>query len=74
MGFGPCGFDPRSRHRHYLRSQRTTHSPHSLVDAALADGVVSASERRDLEAAAKLLAVDPSGMQAMLLDEHGVEA
>ncbi|MEX0701400.1 MAG: exonuclease domain-containing protein [Planctomycetales bacterium] len=38
----------------------------SLVGAALADGTVSELERRDLEAVTRLLAVDPSIVQALL--------
>lgn len=50
--------DVVSAHHAYLES---------LVAAAVRDGKVTSSERRDLEAATRLLAIDPAVMHAMLV-------
>jgi uncharacterized membrane protein YebE (DUF533 family) len=38
----------------------------SMIETALADGTVNASERRDLEAVTRLLALDPAVLHALM--------
>jgi DNA polymerase-3 subunit epsilon len=61
-GFSPTGI--RSLHDRYLRG---------LVAAAVADGVVTVTERRDLQRVSALLGIDGQSLDAMLKEAAGSE-